>query len=472
MPLDAFVVGAGPNGLAAAITLARAGRSVRVLEAAPTPGGGTRTAELTLPGYLHDVCSAIHPLAAASPFFRSIDLAARGVELIHPEVPLAHPLDGDRVAVLFRSLTQTADALGDDGRRWRRLVGWPAERWERWAPAVLGPIARWPAHPLDLARFGARSAPPVSFALRQWETDEGRALFTGLAAHSFLPMTHPFTAGMGLTLGAAAHYAGWPLVAGGSHRLTQALVGELESLGGEVVCDQPVRSLSQLREGRVVLFDLQPAQVLRIAGPQLSALNRARYRRFRVGPGVFKLDYALSRPIPWANSACGGAGTVHVGGTFEEIARGEAEVGAGRHPEQPFVLVAQQSRFDPTRAPDGGDTLWAYCHVPNGSTVDMTDRIERQIERFAPGFRDTITARHHAGPAWFERHNENNIGGDISGGSHRGTQLVFRPGWRLHPYRTSDNRLFICSSSTPPGGGVHGLGGYHAAQDALATALA
>lgn len=474
MSVDAIVVGSGPNGLAAAITLARAGRSVRVLEAAATPGGGMRTAELTRPGYHHDVCSAIHPLAAASPFFRCLDLADHGVELIQPEVALAHPLDGGRAAVLHRSLARTVDGLGPDGRRWRRLMGWPAEHWEQWSPAALGPILRWPDHPLALTRFGAPGLLPVSAVVRAFTGAEGAALVTGLAAHSFLPMSHPLTTAMAVTLGASAHHAGWPLVAGGSARLADALVAELEALGGEIRCGEAVRTMGQLSQSRVVLFDLSPRQVVAIAASELSSGDRRRYRRHRSGPGVFKLDHLLSEPVPWANPECRRAGTVHVGGRYEEVARSEADVNAGRHPDRPFVLVAQQSLFDPSRLPGGdrpGHILWAYCHVPNGSTVDMTERIEAQIERFAPGFIDTIVARHTADTAWYEDHDANFLGGDISGGSPRGLGLVLRPGWRLHPYRTSNPRLFLCSSSTPPGGGVHGMCGYHAARDALATAL-
>lgn len=475
--MDAIVVGSGPNGLAAAITLARAGRTVQVLEAAATPGGGMRSAELTLPGHLHDICSAIHPLAAASPFFATLDLGRTGAELIHPDVPLAHPLDGGRAGVLHRSVAQTAADLGPDGRRWRQLVGWAADHWTLWAPAVLGPVLRPPAHPLALARFGLAGLAPVSATVRSFDGEEAAALLAGLAAHSFLPMGHGLTTAFGVTLGAAAHHAGWPLIAGGSQRLADAMVAELERLGGTVECGRAVRSMADVRDGRVVLFDTSPPQLAQIAGDALSPRDRRRYRRHRPGPGVFKVDYVLSEPVPWSNPDCGRAGTVHVGGTYADVARSEADVVAGRHPDRPFVLVAQQSRFDRSRVPEvaggGGrhEVLWAYCHVPNRSGVDMTDRIEAQIERFAPGFRDTVVARHVAGPAWFELHNENYVGGDIGGGSPQGAATVFRPGWRLHPYRTSNPRLFLCSSSTPPGAGVHGMCGWHAANDALATAL-
>ena len=473
MTVDAIVVGSGPNGLAAAITLARAGRSVRVLEAGAEAGGGTRTAELIEPGYRHDVCSAIHPLAAASPFLASVDLAAHGVELIHPPVALAHPLDGGRAGVVRRSLAETVAGLGADGRRWDQLVGWPARHWERWAPDALGPILHPPRHPLSLARFGLPGLVPASVAARAFAGDEAAALLAGMAAHSFLPLSHPLTTAMGVTLAAAAHHAGWPVVAGGSQRLAEALVAELEALGGEVRCGEPVRTMGQVAGARAVLFDLSPVQVAQIAAGDLSGRDRSRYRRHQPGPGVFKVDYLISEPVPWASPACTAAGTVHVGGTWRDVAASEAAVTAGRHPGRPFVLVAQQSLFDPARRPAGATNhvLWAYCHVPNGSTMDMTGPIEAQIERFAPGFRDTIVARHAAGPAWFELHNENYVGGDIGGGSPRGTGLLLRPGWRLHPYRTSNPRLFLCSASTPPGAGVHGQCGHHAALDALATTL-
>lgn len=476
--LDAIVVGSGPNGLAAAITLARAGRSVRVYEAAPTPGGGTRTAELTLPGYRHDVCSAIHPLALASPFMASLDLegihrAGASLEFAAPEIDYAHPLDGGRAAAAYRSIDATADALGADGRRWRQLVGWAAEHWDQITTDVFTPLVSVPKHPVSLAGFGTRAILPATVAARAFAAPETKALFAGAAAHSFLPLHKPFTTAFGLLLGGAGHVAGWPAIVGGSQELTTVMLDILHGLGGEVVCDRPVRSLRDLPASRAVLFDLTPRQVLAIAGEHLSSLDRRRFGSYRYGPGVFKVDYALSEPVPWTAEACRRAGTVHVGGTIEEIDAAETEAAAGRMPDRPFVLVAQQSLFDASRTPPAatgqtkGQTLWTYAHVPHGSTVDATERIEAQIERFAPGFRDTIVARHRADTAWYEGYNENNVGGDIGGGSHDGLQLFARPGLGRHPYRTGNPRLFLCSASTPPGGGVHGLCGHNAALDCL-----
>ncbi len=480
---DAVIVGAGPNGLAAAITLARAGRSVRVLEAAATPGGGTRTAELTLPGYLHDVCSAIHPLATATPFMASLDLEGRhragaSLEFAAPEVDFAHPLGGDRAGAAFRSLEATIDHLGDDGKRWNQLIGWVAERWDALAGDLFTPLTDLPKHPLMMAGFGSRALLPATVAARGFATDEARGLFAGAAAHSFLPLHKPFTTTFGLLLGGAAHVAGWPAVKGGSQELTTVMLDILDRLGGDVLCDHRVRSMADLPPSKVVLFDLTPRQVAAIAGDALSARDRKSYQAFRYGPGVFKVDYALSEPVPWSAEVCRKAGTVHVGGTIQEIDEAETSATRGIMPKRPFVLVAQQSVFDDSRTPQPaagerrGHTLWTYAHVPHGSTVDATEAIERQIERFAPGFRDTIVARHKASPAWYEQYNENYIGGDIGGGAVDGLQLFARPGLRRHPYRTSNPRLFLCSSSTPPGGGVHGLCGYNAALDALASTLA
>ena len=469
--LDAVVVGAGPNGLAAAITLARAGRSVLVLEAAPSAGGGARSAELTLPGFVHDVCSAIHPLAAVSPFFASVPLARHGLELMPFEVALAHPIDGGRAGVLYQSLDETVTGLGSDGRAWRQVVGWAAEHWDLVAPAVLGPLLRPPRHPLALAGFGLRAAPPATWVTRRFSTEEAGGLFAGCAAHSFLPLSRPLSASFGVMLAASGHRANWPTVRGGTGALVQALVDLLVELGGEVRTSSPVRSMADVPPSRAVLFDLTPRQVLSVAGDELSAPYRRRLERFRYGPAVFKVDYALAEPVPWANPACRRAGTVHLGGSVAEVTAAGVDVAGGRHPERPFVLVAQQSLVDPSRAPAGRHTLWTYCHVPNGSDVDMTVAIEGQIERFAPGFRDIVLARHAAGSAWYEDHNANNVGGDINGGSFGGLQLVFRPTMGLHPYRTSNPRLFLCSSSTPPGGGVHGMCGLHAARSALSTVL-
>ena len=468
---DVVVVGAGPNGLAAAVTCAEAGRSVVVLEAADTIGGGTRSAELTLPGFVHDVCSAIHPLAAVSPFFAGADLARHGLELVHPEIPLVHPLDDGRAGVLHRSLDATVTEFGADGPAWRRHVGWAAGRWADIAPAVLGPLLRIPRHPLTMAGFGLRGVPPATVAGRAFATDEARGLFAGASAHAFLPLSHPLTSAMGLMLLASGHVAGWPAARGGSQTIADALASRLRELGGTIETGRPVRSLDDVPGSRAVLFDVTPRQLLRICGDALPDAYRRRLAGFRYGPGVFKIDYALSGPVPWTNPDARRAGSLHLGGTMAEVADAEAAVAAGRHPSRPFVLVAQQSMFDPTRAPAGQHTLWTYCHVPARSTLDMTDAIEAQIERFAPGFRDVVLARHVADSAWYEAHNPNVIGGDIAGGSHGGLQLLLRPRPGVHPYATPNPRLFLCSASTPPGAGVHGMCGLHAAETALATTL-
>ncbi|MGI9539953.1 MAG: phytoene desaturase family protein [Miltoncostaeaceae bacterium] len=470
MALDAVVVGAGPNGLAAALTLTRAGRSVRVVEAAATPGGNARSAELTLPGHVHDVGAAIVPLTVGSPFFRALDLGAE-LTLVHPDIPLAHPLDGGRGAILDRSVDATAAGLGQDAGRWRWLVGPLARRWDRVIPDVLGPVVRVPSDPIGLLQLGVRGAPPARAVRHLFQTEEARALFAGSAAHAFLPLERPGTSTFGLLLLASGHAVGWPSVRGGTGRLIDAMAHRLEREGVEIVCGAPVASMADVPRARAVLFDVNPAQLLRIAGPELPARYRARLAHFRHGPGVFKLDYALSEPVPWTNADCRRAGTVHVGGGLDEIAAAELAVWRGVHPERPFVIVAQQSIFDVTRAPAGAQTLWAYTHVPHGSRHDITDAVERQIERFAPGFRETVVARHRADPAWFSTYNANAVGGDILGGSQGGLQLVRRP-TLLHPHRTPNPRLFLCSSSTPPGGGVHGMCGLHAARAALAGILA
>ncbi len=468
MTADAIVVGSGPNGLAAAVTLARAGLNVRVLEGADTPGGGCRTAELALPGFRHDVCSAVHPLAAASPFFTELDLAALGVTLCTPKIAFAHPLDGGRAAWLAGSVDETAGGLGADGRAYRRLLEPLVRDASLTLPDILSPLRSVPGHPLAMARFGLHGLPPASLLARRFRTDEARALLAGAAAHSMLRLTSPLTGAFGLTLMMTAHAVGWPVVEGGSARLADALVAEVASLGGEVEVGRWVTSLGELPRAKAVLLDVTPRQLAALAGARLTARQRGSLERYRYGAGVCKVDWALSGPVPWAAAACREAGTVHIGGTFAEVARSEADVSAGRHPERPFCLVSQPGVVDPTRAPAGQHTLWGYCHVPPGSTVDMSARIEAQIERFAPGFADLVLARSVRTAADMERYNPNYVGGDINGGAATLRQTFFRPVPRWNPYRTALPGVYLCSSSTPPGGGVHGMCGQAAARTALA----
>ncbi|HEU5244007.1 MAG TPA: NAD(P)/FAD-dependent oxidoreductase [Gaiellaceae bacterium] len=464
---EAIVVGAGPNGLAAAIVLAQAGFAVRVLEAAETLGGGARSAELTLPGFVHDVCSAIHPLGVASPFFRTLPLEEHGVEWIEPPASLAHPFDDGTAVLLERSPDAAAPGLGEDEGRWRRIFAPLAGDAESLFEDLLGPL-HLPAHPLAVARFGALSAPPATLLARlAFRAAKARGVFAGLAAHSMLRLDRPPSAAFGVTLGLLAHAVGWPFPRGGSQRISDALASYLRSLGGEIETGRRVDSLAELGETRPVLLDVTPRGLLALAGDRLPIRYRRRLKRYRYGPGVFKLDWALDTPIPWRAEECASAGTVHLGATLEEIAASEAAPGRGEIVDRPYVLLAQQSLFDPTRAPDGRHTAWAYCHVPNGSSVDMTERIEKQIERFAPGFRERILARSALGPAQIERYNANYVGGDINGGAATLSQLLTRPVARVSPYTTPLPGVFLCSASTPPGGGVHGMCGYHAAQAAL-----
>ncbi len=467
MTIDAIVVGSGPNGLAAAITLAQAGVQVQVLEARATVGGGMRTLELTEPGFRHDICSAIHPLGIGSPFFRSLPLADHGLRWIQPPIPLAHPLDHDAAATLSKELDETVCALGEDGAAWRRLMAPLVADWDRFAPDLLGPLPL-PRHPLALARFGLRALLPATLLANRWFADEAtKALFAGLAAHAMLPLTKPATSAFGLVLGILGHRFGWPLPRGGSQQIADALAAYLRSLGGEIVTDCEVKSLNELPPARAVMLDVTPRQLLRLAGDRLPAGYRRQLARYRYGMGVFKIDYALAGPAPWRAAACRHAGAVHVGGTLAEIAAAERAVWRGQSPDRPFVLVAQQSLFDDTRAPAGQHTLWAYCHTPHGSTIDMTDAIEAQIERFAPGFRDLIIARAQHNSAEMEAYNPNYVGGDINGGVQDLGQMWTRPTPRWNPYSTPIAGVYLCSSSTPPGGGVHGMCGYHAAQAAL-----
>lgn len=463
---DAVVVGAGPNGLVAAVTLAEAGRRVIVLEASSTIGGGCRSAELTEPGFVHDICAAVHPLAVASPAFAALQLDRHGLRFVHPEVPLAHPLDGGRAGVLHRSIGATMTELGDDGRAWRALIGPAVDHWPDLLPQVMRPVTSIPSHPLVLASFGLRALLPASLATRVFRHDEAAALFAGSAAHAFLPLSRPVTSAFGVLLSAAAHAVGWPVVEGGSQRLVDALAARLVELGGEIRTDARVRSMSDLPPHRTALFDTDPQQLAAIVGDRFSSRYRRRLTSYRFGPGAFKIDYALSAPVPWTNEWCRRAGTVHVGGTVGEIAAAEADVARGRMPPRPFVLVAQPSLVDRSRAPEGCHTLWVYAHVPHGYTGDATASIEAQIERFAPGFRDVVLARSVMGPSAFHDYNPNYVGGDVAGGAHMGTQMLFRPVVG-RPYITPDPSIMLCSASTPPGGGVHGMCGYQAAQVVL-----
>ncbi len=465
---DAVVVGSGPNGLAAAITLARAGCSVLLLEANHSLGGGLRSAELTLPGFLHDVCSAVHPLAIGSPFFGSLPLERFGLEWIQPDIPLAHPLEDSRAVCLLRDLGETATRLGGDARAYRNLFQPLVRDWPELAMEFLQPMLHFPRHPIALARFGLGAICPANFLARAlFKTEETRALFAGIAAHSFLPLESAASAAFGLVLGMAGHAVGWPMPRGGSQAIARALAAYFRELGGEIENDRRIDSLGEIPKARAILLDVSAWQLARLAGDQLPTSYRARLQNFRRGPGVFKIDYALSEPIPWRAAECRRAGTIHLGGTLAEIAAGERAVARGEHPRQPFVLLAQQSLFDETRAPRGCQTLWAYCHVPNGSTVDMSERIEEQIERFAPGFRDGILARHSSNTAELEKSNANLAGGDINGGAANLAQLLARPVLGPTPYRTPLRGVYLCSASTPPGGGVHGMCGYHAARAAL-----
>jgi phytoene dehydrogenase-like protein len=463
---DAVVVGSGPNGLAAAITLQREGLSVLLLESKPTIGGGMRTEELTLPGFRHDVCSAIHPMAVASPFFQTLPLAEYGLEYIYPSVSAAHPFDGGTAALLEGSVEDTARRFGADEQAYLKLLKPIIKSWPGMADDLLGPL-HFPRHPVDFAQFGLKAMSSALTLAGRFRTKEARGLFAGMAAHSFLPLSFLSTSAIGLVLTSVGHLYGWPLPKGGTARIGDALAAYFQALGGRIETNFHVRSLDQLPSAQAVLLDVTPRQLLEIAGRRLSPLYSWQLDRYRYGMGVFKIDWALDGPIPFTAEGCRRAGTVHLGGTLEEIAYGEGQTAEGNHPEKPFVLLAQHSLFDPTRAPAGKHTAWAYCHVPNGSVLDRTEIIENQVERFAPGFRERILARHVMDTRQMETYNANYIGGDINGGAIDLRQLFTRPVLRASPYRTSAKGLYICSSSTPPGGGVHGMCGHHAARRAL-----
>jgi phytoene dehydrogenase-like protein len=469
LTLDAIVVGAGPNGLAAAITLAQAGRSVRVFEAEATIGGATRSLELTRPGFIHDVCSTVHALAVLSPFLKTLPLAAHGLAFVHPPAPFAHPFDDGSAIVVERSIEATADALGTaDGRAYRKLMTPFAARAGDLMEALLGPPGV--RHPLLMARFGLQAIRSASALARgRFRDERTRAMIAGAAAHSMVPLDYAATAGYALGLIVAAHAAGWPLARGGSQQVAHALGSYFRSLGGEIATGMRVDSLVQLPPSRVVLCDITPRQFLGIAGARVDGRYRRRLARYRYGPGVFKMDWALSAPVPWRARECARAGTLHLGGSFAEIAGSERAAWEGRVHDRPYTLLVQPTVCDPSRAPAGKHTLWAYCHVPNGSTEDMTARIEEQIERYAPGFRDCIVARSAMSPAEMERRNANLVGGDIGGGASDLAQMFMRPVLSRNPYATALPGVYLCSSSTPPGIGVHGMCGYFAAQAALKT---
>jgi phytoene dehydrogenase-like protein len=465
---DAVVVGAGPNGLSAAIELARNGCSVLVVEAGDTVGGGVRSAELTLPGFVHDICSTAYPLAVASPALQRYRLEQFGLEWVHAPAPLAHPLDDGSSPLLEHSLEATAEQFGVDADAYRNMMKPLVEGADDLSSILLSPILRPPRHPLLMARFafyGLRSS--VGLSKSRFQEEPARALFSGIAAHSVLPLHKIPSAAFSLVLGLYGHARGWPMVRGGAHQLSKAMAACLEHHGGEVRTGWNVSNIDELPSARAVLFDLSPRQITRIAGHRLPDGYRRRLNKYRYGPGAFKVDWALDGPVPWTSEQAQRAGVIHVCGTSSEIEHAEKEVSKGRHPERPFILAAQQSLFDDTRAPEGKHTLWAYTHVPNGSTFDMTERIEAQIERFAPGFRDRILAKHVRFPSDIEEYNSNMIGGDITGGIQTIWQLIARPVLRWSPYRIPSEGLYICSASTPPGGGVHGMSGYHAARAAL-----
>lgn len=468
---DAIVVGTGPNGFGAAITLAQAGLNVCMYEARDTVGGGMRTYELTQPGFKHDVCSAIHPMGLASPFMSQLPLREHGLEWIQPTYPLAHPFDDGTAAVLDRSIEMTGYTIGEDAQGYRRLMKPIVDQWERLVPDLVGTYRTIPRALIPFGFFGLKALFPATVLSKiAFDGERGKALFAGIAAHSILPLERPISSSFGLVLGAAGHAVGWPIPKGGSQSIANALASYFESLGGKIVLGHPVNNIDELPRARAYLLNITPRQLMGMAEHKLPTGYKAQMNRFRQGAGVFKIDYAIEGEIPWTAKECAEAGTVHLGGTMAEIAASERTMVKGQHAEKPYVLVAQQGNFDKSRAPEGKNTVWAYCHVPHGSTVDMTDAIERQIERFAPGFKDLIIDKHTMNTTQFQTYNGNYIGGDINGGAQDIFQMFTRPAIKLRNYpvpTTDDSRVYLASSSVPPGGGVHGMGGYHAAKAAL-----
>lgn len=460
---DAVVVGSGPNGLACGVMLARKGKSVLVLESKDTPGGGCRTAELTLQGFHNDICSAIHPLGIGSPFFRTLPLDQHGLKWIHPPIALAHPLDDGSVAVLDRSIATTAESLGVDKQAYERMIEPITPNWDEFSQILLNPAKRF-GNPIRLARFALLAIQSSKrITDHHFRGAQARALFSGLAAHSFLPLEKSPSAAFGFVMAITAHAVGWPFPQGGSQKIPDALSSLLIASGGEILCDAGVENIDELPETKLIFLDITPKQIIQIAGHKLPASYVRKLQAYRYGPGAFKIDYALDAPIPWSQDECKQAGTLHLGGTTEEIAASESAVAQGRVSEKPFVLLAQQSLFDEERAPTGKHTAWAYCHVPNGCTNDMTEFIESQIERYAPGFRDIVLARSVRSPADLENYNANYVGGDINGGEFSWSQLIARPTPAMNPYSTPLKGVYMCSAATPPGGGVHGMCGYYAA---------
>lgn len=464
---DAVIIGSGPNGLSAAILLAQHGLSVKVIEAKDTIGGGTRTEELTEPGFLHDVCSAVHPTGIGSPFLSTLPLTEFGLEWIHPTYPVAHPLDHKEAVITSISLQETLDRFGKDGKNYKNLISEFSENWSRLSQDILGPV-RIPHSPLLMAKFGwygMLSAKLLANSI--FDTHPLRAYFAGLAAHSILPLEKAFTASFGVAFAASVHSVGWPVAKGGSSSITQAMASYLKNLGGIIETGRPIHSTNEIDESDCIIFDLTPHQVASLSEHEIPSTLRNKLLRYEYGPGVFKMDFALSEPVPWVNKECCGAGTLHLGGSLEEISFSENQIWKGVHPDKPFVLVSQPSLFDPGRAPEGKHTLWAYCHVPNGSDLDCSEMIIDQIERFAPGFRDVILATHTMNATEYEAYNPNYLGGDINGGSQSFRQLIGRPLMKWDPYKLPVKGRYVCSSSAPPGGGVHGMCGYHAARSVL-----